>query len=207
MPLNLGDKGRILQTVCWCPRVMGFNGAFRRNKLWYAGLSEATVYRYAEEFVDVVLVDFLAEPVLELIEGLRREGHAPILLTGAPSFLARAMARRLAFDDVVSTELEVRDGRFTGRLAGPHYFGDAKVEGVHDLVRRHALDLAECVGLADHPADIPFLSCFGRPIAAHPRPALREHAHRQGWEVLDRVSEPPGGSATLRSEPTSPVRR
>ena len=28
MPLNLGDKGRILQTVCWSPRVMGFNGAF-----------------------------------------------------------------------------------------------------------------------------------------------------------------------------------
>ena len=63
---------------------------------------------------------------------------------------------------------------------------------------RHELDLAECVGLADHAADIPFLACFGRPIAVYPRPGLREHASSRGWEVIDRVSEPPVTPASLR---------
>jgi phosphoserine phosphatase len=87
-------------------------------------------------------------------------------------------------DGVVATELEVRDGRFTGENAGRHVFGDAKREALRDLANEESLDLAASCGFADRGSDVPFLECFGRAVAVRPDRRLRKIARRRGWDVL-----------------------
>jgi len=48
----------------------------------------------------------------------QRAGHTTLIVSASPAVYVRVAARILGVDDVIATELEVRDGRLTGRLDG-----------------------------------------------------------------------------------------
>lgn len=164
--------------------IIGWTAAMRRNKRYLTGVEVARIEGLLPEFLETMLEDHLCTPLIGRLDSLRNDGFVLCLLTGAPDFLAQAIGRRLRTDDALGTSLEVRDNRFTGRLAGPHYFGRKKVDGVHSLASKHELQLSQSHGFADHVHDIPFLKCFGHPVAVDPKRGLRRYARRHGWEIL-----------------------
>ncbi len=164
--------------------LVGRTRAMRRNKRYLTGLEIGEVERLTRDFLITTLRARYHEGTIARLRRLREEGKVVCLLTGAPDFLADAVAEDLGIAVASGTRLDTRDGRYTGRLAGPHWFGPAKVEGVRELAREHDLDLDRSFGFADHVQDIPFLGCFGHPVAVDPHPGLREHAEAHGWEIL-----------------------
>jgi HAD superfamily hydrolase (TIGR01490 family) len=172
-----------LASACLLP-ITGWTAAFRRNKHYLTGLEVQQIQQVLPDFLNTVLEKRFCAPVVERLERLREDGIAVYLLTGAPDFLALAIGERFGATEAVGTRLEVRDGRFTGRLSGPHYFGQKKVEGVMELAERYQLDLRQSYGFADHVHDIPFLERFGHPVAVEPKLGLLRHARRCGWEII-----------------------
>jgi len=162
----------------------GTGHALRSNKLHLAGVSAPALHVLAARFVESILVPALNPRVLEEVARARAAGARLFLLTGAPDVIAGAVSRHLSFDGHLGTRLEVREGRFTGELAGPHWFGPTKVRGVAQLAARWGFDPAHAWAFADHEADVPFLSVFGRPVAVNPHPGLRRAAVQKGWEII-----------------------
>lgn len=164
--------------------VLGVTRALRRNKQYLAGVERAAVVDLMPDFLARCLDPRWRTCLLRRTEALRAEGRPLYLLTGAPDFIADVVRRHLGFAGAVGTALEVRQGRYTGRLAGPHLFSEGKVAALARLARAHTLDLPRSVGFADHTSDVAFLTCFGHPVAVAPDGGLRRHAHRRGWEIL-----------------------
>lgn len=175
--------GRALAVAATLPAV-GRTRAMRSNKRYLAGVEVAAVEAHMGDFVAVVLEARWCTGVMARMEALRAEGHALHLLTGAPDFIAEAVAARLGMDSYVATPMEVRGGSYTGLLAGPHCFAEAKRTAALALADGQAIDLARSFGFADHASDVPFLECFGRPVAVEPDRGLRTEAERRGWEVM-----------------------
>lgn len=179
--------------------VLGRTRALRRNKRWLTGVPTDRVLPLLDRFLDEVVEPRWCRPTLARLETLRAEGLAVFLLSGAPAFLVEAVGRRLGVEGT-GTELERSDGRFTGRLAGTHWFAEAKPAALRALAEAEELDLSASWGFADHLTDVPFLACFGHPVAVDPSPALQEVARERGWEVLGCGGEgeaagPGGGGA------------
>jgi len=164
--------------------IAGRTGALRRNKRYLAGVEVEAVHHHLPGFFDDVLSSRYCASALARMQDLQNRGFAVYLLTGAPDFLADAVVRRFGMAGGVGTPLAIRGSRFTGRLAGSHYFGEGKIQAVGELVRAHGLDLERSFGFADHVTDISFLECFRHRVAVEPDSGLRRHALRQGWEVL-----------------------
>jgi len=164
--------------------VAGRTRALRRNKRYLAGVEVAQLQAHMADFGAEVLEGRWCPLVMTRLEALRMEGYSLHLLTGAPDFIADAVAGRFGMDSYLGTPLEIRDGRFTGKLAGPHYFGEGKRTAVRAFAGRRGIDLARSCGFADHRSDVPFLECFGRPVAVDPDAGLRREAERRGWEVM-----------------------
>jgi len=162
----------------------GRTGALRRNKLWLAGADVEAVTRSIPEFVVTELGPRWHPPALTELQRFRSSGVPVALLTGAPDFVADVVARHLGMDAAVGTALEVQDGRFTGRLAGSHPFGEEKRAAVMQLAGRLGFDPTVSFGFADHGSDVPFLECFGHPVAVSPDARLRRVARARGWAVL-----------------------
>ncbi|MCA1846354.1 MAG: HAD-IB family hydrolase, partial [Actinobacteria bacterium] len=87
------------------------------------GLAEA-----AEAFADHVVAQRLRPDVRERVDWHRNEGHELVLVSASPELYVTPIGRRLGFDTVLATRLEVSaDGRLTGRLLGPNCRGPEKV--------------------------------------------------------------------------------
>jgi phosphatidylglycerophosphatase C len=87
------------------------------------GLTEA-----AEAFADHVVAHRLRREVQDRVGWHRSEGHELVLVSASPELYVTPIGRRLGFDTVLATRLEVgADGILTGRLQGANCRGPEKV--------------------------------------------------------------------------------
>jgi HAD superfamily hydrolase (TIGR01490 family) len=119
------------------------------------------------------------------IERHRAEGHILAILSTSPTYVTRPLAEALGIEEVISTQFEVENGEFTGRLVGPACVGQGKVHWAEDLVTRREVDLAASWFYTDSYTDLPMLERVGNRVVVNPDPRLRRTAKRRGWPVQD----------------------
>ena len=111
-----------------------------------------------------------------LMASLRAAGVRTALVSGGFTYFTDRMQRELGFDYAWANELEIVDGRLTGRVTGDIVDGQAKADRL--VSTRDALGLAPekvlCAG--DGANDIPMFRAARFGVAYRPRPALREVA-------------------------------
>ena len=105
-----------------------------------------------------------------------------MLATGSTQYAARPVARGLGIEHVLSSELEVANGVFTGRPAAL-CFGHHKVRLAEQWAAEHGVDLAKSTFYSDSYNDLPLFQRVGVPVAINPDPRLRRHAQQRGWRI------------------------
>ena len=106
------------------------------------------------------------------------------IVTGASSYAARPLARRLAIPHVVSSELEVDPaGVFTGRFVPPLAVGAGKVVRALRFAEAHRFALEEATFYTDSYTDLPLLERVAEPVVVNPDPRLRRIAKKRGWRI------------------------
>jgi HAD superfamily hydrolase (TIGR01490 family) len=111
-------------------------------------------------------------------------GRPVYIVTAASQEMADLMAHVLVFDGGVGSRLEVCDGRYTGRAAGPFNYREGKVLSLRELAEREGIDLAASYAYSDSESDLPMLRAVGHPVVVNPDADLRRIATGEGWEVL-----------------------
>ncbi|MCA9611670.1 MAG: HAD-IB family hydrolase [Polyangiales bacterium] len=146
------------------------------------GVSEEAFIRelegwYAEHVRPHVSADARRE-----VERRRAEGYRLVVLTASTPYAAGPLARELDIETVLASELEVVDGRFTGRCAQLAY-GAGKVSMAEAWAAREGVDLEESVFYTDSVSDVPMLERVGGPYVVNPDVRLAWRARRSGWPV------------------------
>ncbi|WKD62192.1 Phosphoserine phosphatase [Corynebacterium ciconiae DSM 44920] len=120
----------------------------------------------------------------ELIDTHHARGHDVIIISASVKELVDPIARELGADRTITTQLEVVDGTYTGELE-LYCRGETKAAEITDLARSLGYDLSQCYGYSDSATDIPMLEAVGHPYAVNPDRALKKHALRSNWPVLN----------------------
>jgi phosphoserine phosphatase len=111
--------------------------------------------------------------------------HQIFLITGAPAPLAELVADYFFVPlKIVGTQLEARDGLWTGEIAGEHMSGAAKRRAIVRLAAAYRLDLARSFAYGDSISDLPMLETVGHPVAVNPSANLERLAHDRNWPVF-----------------------
>ncbi len=105
-----------------------------------------------------------------------------MLATGSTQYAARPVAAGVGIGHVLSSQLEVESGAFTGRPAAL-CFGRHKVTLAEKWASDNNIDLAASCFYSDSYNDLPMLERVGTAIAVNPDGRLRRHAKRRGWRV------------------------
>ncbi|EUA13951.1 sucrose-6F-phosphate phosphohydrolase family protein [Mycobacterium xenopi 4042] len=79
-------------------------------------------------------------------------------------------------DFVAANELEVVDGKLTGRLVGPIIDRAGKAKALRDFAHQAGVPLEQTVAVGDGANDIDMLAAAGLGVAFNAKPALREIA-------------------------------
>lgn len=154
------------------------------------GMTIESIVPIARECLQQQIVPEFYDGILDTIAELHQRNVRQVLLTGAPSFLARPLAGLLKISHVVDCTPVVRNGRFTGHLDGLHPRGDDKVRTIRSFLAHNHYDWEHCVALADHEYDIPLLSSVRRPIACNPTDQLARKAAQSDWPVVRQPIDP-----------------
>ncbi len=127
----------------------------------------------------------LRKDVAALLRECRGRGERIILLSGTMQPLLEMIGARLGADVALGTQLEQRNGRYTGRSLEPICQGRGKAERLRSYLDGAGsdVDLSASAGYADSIFDLPVLEMVGRPVAVYPDGQLAALAARRGWEV------------------------
>lgn len=136
----------------------------------------------AQDALQEVITPFIYAEARELIEWHREQGHSIAIVTASASIMVQPIAKELGVDHLFATELEEKDGRFTGAVT--HFNkGHAKVERIRELVAEHGYDLDESYAYSDAATDIPMLELVGNPVAVNPDRPLKKRATEESWPI------------------------
>jgi len=79
---------------------------------------------------------------------------------------------------------EVRDGVYTGRLAGPLTYREGKAVAIRELAESEGIDLSESYAYSDSESDLPMMRAVGHPVAVNPDRVLERMAREEGWRIM-----------------------
>jgi phosphoserine phosphatase len=110
------------------------------------------------------------------IRTLRRLGFHCGVVSGGFRQVIDPLAHELMLDFVAANELEVVDGRLTGRVVGPIIDRAGKAKALRDFANQAGVPMEQTVAVGDGANDIDMLNAAGLGVAFNAKPALREVA-------------------------------
>lgn len=153
------------------------------DKSYLAGLAVVDLERLGRGCFQEIILPRLRPRALARVRFHQSRGHRIVLLSGTLSFLALPLKEHLGADWLIATEIESCGPIFTGEIKGRHPRGENKRVLLEELAERQGLDLAGTYAYGDHEADIPLLTCVGRPVAVNPRRPLARAARQRNWPL------------------------
>ena len=147
------------------------------------GTSEREFEERCRRCVEDDVLPRLLPDGLRAIERHRRDGPLLAILSTSPTYITRPVAKILGIEEVISTQLEVVGGQFTGKVIAPACFGRGKVHWAEAAGKRHSVDLDASWFYTDSYSDMPMLERVGNRVIVNPDPRLRRTARRRGWTV------------------------
>jgi putative phosphoserine phosphatase/1-acylglycerol-3-phosphate O-acyltransferase len=163
-----------------------------KNSGLFRGRSEATTAREAQELFRTVLLHAIYPDAERLVRRHVAEGHLVALVSGSTKFVLEPLAEHLGVKHMLCTQLESREGLFTGRVVRPICFGEGKIYWIQQLIERESVDLARSYFYTDSITDVPLLDLVGHPVVVNPDPLLYRRALQRHWPV--RFFQKPGAA-------------
>lgn len=160
--------------------VAAITGAAMRGEIDFAESLHQRVATLAGLPVEVL--DEVADEV-ELTAGarttirtLRRLGFHCGVVSGGFRQVIEPLAHELMLDFVAANELEIADGKLTGRVVGPIVDRAGKAKALREFARQAGVPMEQTVAVGDGANDIDMLNAAGLGVAFNAKPALREVA-------------------------------
>lgn len=140
--------------------------------------------RIFDELTDRYIRPKIFARAASLIRWHRKQGHRVVLVSASISAIAKLLQQILGADDVLATELEIKDGKYTGKICGGILEGFAKARAIRLYAQEHDINLEQSYAYGNGFSDVRMLTAVGYPTAVNPDRRLRQYARRRGWPVL-----------------------
>ncbi|WP_111642579.1 phosphoserine phosphatase SerB [Marinimicrobium alkaliphilum] len=148
---------------------LDFKQSFARRMALLEGLSE-------DVLADIAANLRLNEGAEKLISTLRTLGYKTAILSGGFTYFGRYLQGKLGIDYVYANELDIVDGKVTGRVVGQVVDGQRKAELLAMLAAQEGISLEQVIAVGDGANDLPMLSVAGLGIAFRAKPLVKASA-------------------------------
>ena len=148
-----------------------FKESFTQRVALLKGLDVSVMMELAENMP-------ITEGVERLMFVLKRYGYKIAILSGGFTYFGEYLQKKFGIDYVYANELEVEDGKLTGRYLGDVVDGKRKAELLRLIAQVEKVDIAQTIAVGDGANDLPMLSLAGLGIAFHAKPKVKENARQ-----------------------------
>ena len=174
-----------------------FYDQYYQGKLNYDEWAEfalTTIKGKKPEEIEDVLSKFLSEIIepminiyaLKLLHDHTHNNDIMLLASATNSVIVEPIAKRLGFKNIVSTEVEIIDEIYTGKVLGIPALSEGKLIKVKEWMLQNNIESFDNTSFySDSINDLPLLAAVSKPVAVNPDDMLREECRKRSWEIID----------------------
>jgi HAD superfamily hydrolase (TIGR01490 family) len=159
--------------------------AYRDSLRPLAGIREEELMQFCQEWFDEVVRNLIYPEAQDFVLRHRNQGEGVVIISNATTYAVAPLARYLGVPHVLATQLEVRQGLFTGNYIEPLCFRHGKVFWAERLAAALGGEVGRSTFYTDSITDLPLLERVENPRVVNPDPRLRSLARKRGWPVMD----------------------
>lgn len=146
-----------------------FTESFTRRVALLKGLDVSAM----EDIADSLPIMDGAEKLMKV---LKKCGFKIAILSGGFTYFGERLRQRFGIDYVYANDLEIKDGKLTGRFTGDIVDGKRKAELLRLIAQVEKIELQQTVAVGDGANDLPMLNIAGLGIAFHAKPKVKANA-------------------------------
>lgn len=148
---------------------LDFSQSFAERLALLKGLDESVLEGIAQRLK-------LTEGAEHLLKSLKSLGYRTAILSGGFNYFARHLQQKLGIDYIYANELEIENGKVTGRVSGRIVDGQRKAELLLEIAARENVSREQVIAVGDGANDLPMLSQAGLGVAFRAKPLVKESA-------------------------------
>ena len=148
-----------------------FCESFKQRCALLKGLDVSVMQEIAENLP-------ITEGVDRLMRVLKKVGFKIAILSGGFTYFGNYLKQKYNIDYVYANELEIEDGKLTGRYVGDIVDGRRKAELLRLIAQVENVDIRQTVAVGDGANDLPMISIAGLGIAFHAKPKVKATANQ-----------------------------
>ncbi len=167
---GVGDKVRAITEAAMRGEI-DFAESFKERCALLKGLDESVLQEVAENLP-------ITEGADRLMSVLKKVGFKIAILSGGFTYFGNYLKQKYNIDYVYANELEIEDGKLTGRYLGDIVDGKRKAELLRLISQVENVDIRQTVAVGDGANDLPMISIAGLGIAFHAKPKVKETAQQ-----------------------------
>lgn len=159
-----------------------------QNRFFYqqlAGIPVASMAAVSQAWFNQNRAEMYHQHVVQALKDHQRDGAVTIVVSGSFSEAAAPVLNDLGIDHFVCAELEIVDGRYTGRMLSEPTIGEGKAEALVTRLGSLGLSLEASHAYADHDSDIPMLTLATHPVVVGDCGPLLRHAQAKHWRIFN----------------------
>ena len=146
-----------------------FTESFARRVGLLKGLDESVLLTVSKRLN-------LTEGAERLISTLKGLGYKTAILSGGFTYFAKQLQQMLGIDYVYANELEIENGKVTGRVTGQVVDGARKAQLLLEIAEKENIQQEQVIAVGDGANDLPMLSKAGLGVAFRAKPLVKESA-------------------------------
>jgi HAD superfamily hydrolase (TIGR01490 family) len=135
------------------------------------------------EFMQLHIKPVMTQKGLAQIQHHREKGDFTVIITATNSFVTGPIAKAFQVDDLIATDPEIIDGRYTGEVAGTPCFQQGKITRLNQWLANTSHTLENSTFYSDSHNDLSLLELVTNPIAVDPDDKLKATALKRNWKI------------------------
>jgi phosphoserine phosphatase len=146
-----------------------FNESFKKRMALLEGLSEEVLHNVAINLP-------ITKGAHRLMKALKYYGYKTAILSGGFTYFGEYLQKELGIDYVHANQLEIKDGKLTGKYLGEIVDGAKKAEYLKAIAEKEGIHINQTIAVGDGANDLPMLNLAGLGIAFHAKQKVKENA-------------------------------
>ncbi|MFS2002099.1 phosphoserine phosphatase SerB [Duganella sp. CT11-25] len=150
---------------------LDFSESLKRRVALLEGLDASALERVYEERLR------LSPGAEEMLKAVQQAGLKTLLVSGGFTYFTARLKQRLGLDYTHANELEIVDGRLTGKVVGGIVDAEEKKRTVERVCAELGIQPSQAIVMGDGANDLKMMSISGMSVAFRAKPVVREQAN------------------------------
>jgi len=147
--------------------------------------SMTTLNAWHQDFMQQKIQPIVLPKAQAVVDEHKAKGDKVLVITATNRFVTAPIVAKYGIDDLLATEPEIIDGKYTGQVEGEPCFQKGKITHLNQWLAKTGESLEGAYFYSDSHNDLPMLKLVDHPVVVHGDDTLQKIAKERDWPSLD----------------------